>query len=95
MATSAIPSSERCITAALPAQPALVLSGGECWIVILFNKCGNTNKLKYIISSPGKSFLFFVTSFENPGISSTGDRVQMKVKASPSLLAPRCIIYDP
>lgn len=46
--------------------------------------CGNTNKLKYITSGPGKSFLFFVTSSDDPGISSTGDRVQMKVKSSRS-----------
>ena len=48
------------------------------------NICGNTNKLKYITSGPGKSFLFFVTSSDDPGISSTGDRVQMKVKSSRS-----------
>ena len=50
----------------------------------LSNICGNTNKLKYITSDPGKSFLFFVTSSDDPGISSTGDRVQMKVKSSRS-----------
>ncbi|KAF3945744.1 hypothetical protein CMV_027910 [Castanea mollissima] len=48
------------------------------------NICGNTNELKYITSGPGKSFLFFVTSSDDPGISSTGDRVQMKVKSSRS-----------
>ena len=48
------------------------------------NICGNTNELKYITSGPGKSFLFFVTSSDDPGISTTGDRVQMKVKSSRS-----------
>ena len=51
---------------------------------LMSNICGNTNKLKYITSGPGKSFLFFVTSSDDPGISSTGDRVQMKVKSSRS-----------
>ena len=61
----------------------LVLSVGDC-LILMSNICGNTNKLKYITSGPGKSFLFFVTSSDDPGISSTGDRVQMKVKSSRS-----------
>ena len=61
----------------------LVLSVGDC-LTSLSNICGNTNELKYITSGPGKSFLFFVTSSDDPGISSTGDRVQMKVKSSRS-----------
>jgi len=61
----------------------LVLSVGDC-LFSTTNICGNTNKLKYITSGPGKSFLFFVTSSDDPGISSTGDRVQMKVKSNRS-----------